>query len=100
MLSTLALLVQDGRWDHMDGDNDGMWLWGTLMMLTWVALIGVVTWLILRHGRPADTTAGRPADTTAGRAHEILDERLASGDITPEEYRERRELLGRPPGKP
>lgn len=90
MLSTLALLVQDGRWDHMDGGGDGMWLWGTLMMLTWVALIGIVAWLIIRHGRPADSTA---VTGTTGRARQILDERLASGDITIEEYRQRRELL-------
>lgn len=87
MVGALALLAQDGRWDHMDGwDSGWMWMWGTLMMLTWVAILAGVAWLLIRHGREAQTTSGR--------AREVLDERLASGEISPEEYRERRDLLG------
>lgn len=86
MIGTLALLANDGRWGHMDGWNGGwMWLWGTVMLLTWVAVLGGVAWLLLRQGRDM-----RPE---SGRARQVLDERLASGEITPEEYRERRELI-------
>jgi hypothetical protein len=48
LLNASAVLAQV-RWDHMRGwDGGWMWLWGTLMMLTWVAVIGVAVWLILR----------------------------------------------------
>lgn len=87
MVGALTLLAQDGRWGHMDGwDTGWMWVWGTLMMLTWVAILAGVAWVLIRHGREAQTTSGR--------AREVLDERLASGEISPEEYRERRDLLG------
>lgn len=83
-----VLLAHDGRFGHMDGwDGGWMWLWGTLMMLTWVAVIAGAVWLAFRHGP-------RAAPTPSDRARQVLDERLASGEITPEEYRERRELIG------
>jgi putative membrane protein len=55
------------------------------MMLTWAAVIGVAVWLILR--------STRRDDSSSARAKEILDERFARGELTIEEYRERREAL-------
>ncbi len=86
---TLSLLAQragdnDGRWGHMDGWGGGwMWLWGTLMMLSWVAIIAAAVWALSRSRDGARTS----------RAREILDERYASGELTSEEYRERLEHL-------
>ena len=39
--TTLAQVVADtDGWGHMDGWGGGwMWLWGTLMMFSWVAII-------------------------------------------------------------
>jgi putative membrane protein len=83
-----AVLAQQ-RWDHpMHGwDGGWMWLWGTLMMLTWAAIIAAAVWLIIRANR-RDSDGD---DTKAAR--QILDERLASGEITLEEYRERRDAM-------
>jgi putative membrane protein len=84
-----GLIAQGAGWRHMNGwDGGWMWLWGTLMMLTWVAIIVAAAWLLLRSGR-----GGRRTTQGSERAREILDERLASGEITPEEYRERRDML-------
>lgn len=86
---TLSLLAQqavdnDGRWGHMDGWGGGwMWLWGTLMMLSWVAIIAAAVWAVSRSRD----------GTRTSRAREILDERYAGGELTSEEYRERLEHL-------
>ena len=83
-----GLFAQGAGWRHMNGwDGGWMWLWGTLMMLTWVAIIVAAVWLLLRSARGGQRTRG------SERAREILDERLASGELTPEEYRERRDML-------
>ncbi|HEX6236879.1 MAG TPA: SHOCT domain-containing protein [Acidimicrobiales bacterium] len=82
-----ATLVQndDGWWDHMSGTGGGwMWLWGTLMMLTWVAVIAAAVWFVGRS-----LTSGR----SSSGAREILDERYARGELTTEEYRERLDQL-------
>ncbi len=81
--ATNTLLAQSaGWWDHMSGWGGGwMWLWGTLMMLSWVAIIAGAVWVVLR-GRD-----GR------SRAQDLLEERYARGEIDTEEYRERLEQL-------
>lgn len=85
--TTLTQIVADADgWGHMDGWGGGwMWLWGTLMMLSWVAIIVAAIWLITRN---RDTTGGR-----SSRAREILEERYASGELSTEEYRERLDHL-------
>ncbi len=83
--ATLLAQNDDGWWDHMSGTGGGwMWLWGTLMMLTWVAVIAAAVWLVARS-----LSAGRPSSG----AREILDERYARGELTTEEYRERLDQL-------
>lgn len=67
------------RGDHMDGWG---WGWGVLMMVLIVALVGLAVWAIIRATQHSG--GGHPHD----RAREILAERLARGEITPEEYRE------------
>lgn len=92
MIGVLTQLAQGGQWDHMhDGDGAWMWTWGALMMLTWVVIVAAIAWLLLRHGRGPVTDRGPEAGS--GRARQLLDERLANGEITPDEYRERRALL-------
>jgi putative membrane protein len=89
MTYTLASLAQP-NWDYqpMHGwDGGWMWLWSTLMMLTWAAIIAAVVWLVLRSNR-------RNGDTNGTKeAKRVLDERLARGEVTIEEYRDRREAM-------
>jgi putative membrane protein len=73
-------------WDHGWGGTGGMWLWGGLMMLFWVALVAAVVWLVATRSGPSPKP---PADS----AREILAERYARGEITGEEYRERLDTL-------
>lgn len=85
-LTTLAQVVADtDGWGHMDGWGGGwMWLWGTLMMFSWVAIIAAAIWFFTNRN-----TAG----TRSPRAREILEERYASGELSTEEYRERLDNL-------
>ena len=85
--AALAQVAADTEgWGHMDGWGGGwMWLWGTLMMLSWVAIIAAAVWFLTQN---RDTTAGRPS-----RAREILEERYASGELSTDEYRERLDHL-------
>jgi putative membrane protein len=89
MTSPFAVLAQQRWGDHpMHGwDGGWMWLWGSLMMLTWVVIIAAAVWLVVRASRRNGDT-----DDTA-EARRILDERLARGEITIEEYRDRREAM-------
>ncbi len=87
-IQLISILAQsDDRWwgDHMSGWGGGwMWLWGTLMMLTWVALIGAAVWFVARS----------LGSDHRSRPRQILDERYARGELTTEEYRERLAQLG------
>lgn len=78
-------LADCGDWDHMWGGG-WMWLWGTLMMLFWVVVVGLVVYWIVRASQA-------PRGAIGGRAKEILAERYARGELTTEEYNERLEAL-------
>ncbi len=75
-------------WDHMS-DHMGDWGWGWLGLL-WLFLIlvvGLVVWAVWAIARKGSVRPVRPG------AVAVLEERFARGDISPEEYRERREVL-------
>ena len=75
------------RYDGMmDGDGSG-WGWGVLMMVLVLLAVVVVVWLVVRSTQ-STAAAGPPADANF-RARELLGERLAKGEIGPEEYQER-----------
>jgi len=64
-----------------------------LVALAWVAIIVAVIWLIRETGvRRGSSGKGTPS------AAEILDRRFAEGEISAEEYRERRETLSQANG--
>jgi len=88
-MHTIATLLADNDgWGHMDGWGGGwMWLWGSLMMFSWVAIIAGAVWLFTRN---RDTTGGQ---VSGSGARDILDERYARGELTTEEYRERVDQL-------
>ena len=62
------------------------WFGWLFMMAWWVLLVVGVVWLIRSLADRRDT----PAQSSARR---ILDERFASGELSAEEYEERRRVL-------
>lgn len=84
------------RW-YDNGWGTGSWVAMSVMMLFWIALIGVAIWAAvhLLH-RDAPTTSGA---VTAPTPRSTLDQRLAAGEIDPEQYAQLRRLLeDRPAG--
>jgi len=65
-------------------------LMAVLMLLFWGAVAALVLWLLANRRVPQPPTPARP-DGPQARA--ILDERLARGELSAEEYQERRDLL-------
>lgn len=84
---------------HSGWGGGGMLVMGFGMLVFWAVVVAGVVWAI-RSSRPATPTAGPPAPQepvpSGGLrpAREILDQRLARGEITPEEYQRTRDLLG------
>jgi len=88
-------------WDngHMD------YGWGIVMMLgmlgIWVLVTVAIVWIFRSTSTPTATAATPPVTTTGlsaagsvtASAEQILAERLARGDIDPEEYKTRLEAL-------
>jgi len=77
-------------WDHMSG-----WGWAMMVVwsLLWVGFLGVIAWVAVQWARgksPGSTSGQPPASKTA---QELLDERLARGDVDPDEYQRRRDAL-------
>jgi putative membrane protein len=91
-IATAQLLLADMDWDHMDG---GAWfLMGLGMIIFWGLVILGVVWLVrtLTHHDRRRTEGGPPSPL------ELLDRRFAEGDISVDEYRQRREILTKPDG--
>ena len=77
-----------GDWDHM-GDQMGGWAWGfgwLFMVLFVVLVVALVAWAVL-------VSRGGSARSGRNSAVAVLEERFARGELSPEEYRERRRVL-------
>ncbi len=85
MVDAAGLVLADGTWGHMDG-----WSWGWMMggWLTMLLVVGLVAWALSRQPG-ASSGQDRPD------ALDILAARYARGEITAEEYEERRRVLER-----
>jgi uncharacterized membrane protein len=71
-----------------NGWGAGEWLvMSSMMLIFWGALVFSAVWLVRNAHRPLEHPT-----TTARR---ILDEKLARGEVTEEEYLRRRDLLTR-----
>ncbi len=91
-----------GGWnDHMD---NGTWWW-IPMMIMWIVIVGGLVWLgvvflrRLGHGPyPLSPVGAAPPAPPAYRQtpQEILAERLARGEIEPDDYRRRLDALNAP----
>lgn len=85
-----------------NGSGSGwMWLFGIMVFLGLVLVIGAVVWAISSGSRSSGQAAsgaergGRPQGPS--RARQILDERYARGEIDAQEYRDRRDALDEGP---
>ncbi len=75
-------------WDHMDGYGWGMMVaWSVI----WVALLALIAWAIVTWARGGQTRPRPSSVTPAPRAaRDVLDHRLAGGEIDIDEYQRRR----------
>ena len=73
------------------------WGWMMLMPLVWVALIAAIVWAVVQL---VHTPGKSSNDDRRDSPKEILDRRLASGEIDSEAYRRIREELDREPRSP
>lgn len=84
----LLLAASHGDSGHMDWGN-GWWI---VMLLFWVAVIAGVVWLMVWRARGGTRGVGASTHDQTG-ALDLLDRRLAEGQISVEEYEERRRVL-------
>ena len=87
--ATALLLLANGDWDW---DHMGGWwiLMGIGMFLFWVLVIVGIVVVVRELIRSRDMRRDEPGSPAAMA---VLDRRLAEGEITSEEYRERRAVL-------
>jgi putative membrane protein len=79
------------HWD--DGGGTGSWLgMAVVMLLSWVVL-ATLTYAVVR----ALLAGELPGPDRRPLPEELLDQRLARGDIDPEDYQRRKDLLVKPP---
>jgi putative membrane protein len=78
-----------------DGGGAWMWVFGGLMMVGVLVLIGLAVWAVIAgtHRGPTAVEAS-PADIGGRRTRQVLDERYARGEMDSEEYTERLHTLG------
>lgn len=93
-MATLATIAQYSMYgDHMDGG----WGWGmaALMALAAIAIVALVIWFLRSPGSHHARAGHAPADTTTETPMQILDRRLAQGEIALDEYHERAAVLSK-----
>jgi putative membrane protein len=85
------------RWDRMMNGSNGMTYGGFWLMLLFglllLVLLGVAIYFVLRAANPRPVASGGPVERAALSPREVLDLRLARGEISPEEYSVARPLL-------
>ena len=75
-------------WDYGFG---GWWMWIPAVLIPLLIVAGIIVMIVLlvRSGGSAGRGPTGPSDTTyTDPARRLLEERLARGEITPEQYRE------------
>ena len=80
-----------GMW-QMHDMGSGRWL---LMAMMIVAVVAVVIWLVANSPRSDDSSGRSAPGSPPVIAIGILDRRLAAGEITIEDYEQRRRTLAR-----
>jgi uncharacterized membrane protein len=76
--------------------GDHMTNWGWTLMVVWsivgIGFVGIAAWVALTWAR-GDSRGSAPTQQPAKTARELLDERLATGAIDPDDYNRRRATL-------
>lgn len=86
--------MHNGNWN--DGMGGGNWWWMAFMMFV---ILGGLIWIgitLSRHGNHTphlQTPGAAPITTPRHTPQEILAERLARGEIDPDDYRQRLDAL-------
>jgi putative membrane protein len=84
---SVADIVPPAHW----GNDDGPHWWFVLWPLTWFLVIAAIVFLVRgRRGWRGPRSFARP-DRESGI--ELLERRFAEGELSPEQYRERRSVL-------
>lgn len=92
MITAMLYLASTGWEGHMHDWGGGWWIvMGLMMIVFWGLVAAGIVWLV----RYLTTQGGQRRE--AG-ALELLDRRLALGEVSVEEYRERRAVLRDEPG--
>jgi putative membrane protein len=83
------------------GMGGGNWWWMSIMMF---AILGGLIWIgitLVRHGNhtPHPQTPGAPTPPARQTPQELLAERLARGEIEPDDYRQRLDALNHRPNE-
>ena len=91
----MATLITLAQYRMYDDHMDGAWGWGmaALMVIALVAVVVLVIWFVRSTG--ATHAHGQHAGA-AETPLQILDRRLAQGEITPDEHKERAAIIGKP----
>jgi putative membrane protein len=77
-----------GYRDHIDNGGWGAgWIAMLIAMLVFLVLAAVVVWFLLSGSRRS--IGGSSAESSRPTPEQLLSERLARGDIDPDEYRAR-----------
>ncbi len=89
LFAVTGTALAEGPGRGMGGDRDGHPLFGIVLMVAIAAAAIVGTWLVIRRGAvPAvAATPVAPSASPTGGAEAILAERLARGEISPDDYR-------------
>lgn len=86
-MTAAALYLANIGWeDHMDGWGPGWWIvMGVMMIVFWGLVVAGIVWLV--------RFLGQGGHRREASALELLDQRLARGEVSVEEYEERRRAL-------
>ena len=86
----ISLLTDADRGDHMAwGAGSWMWIWGPLMMIGFVLLV-----VFLVRGMAASSAAQAPSSPDPmDQARALLAERYARGELSSDEFDERRSRI-------
>lgn len=75
-----------GPWGHHDGGNNRHHVFGPIFMgLVVAAIVGLVVYLVVKRPSAGSSSPVPPSPTAS--AETILAERLARGEISPDDYR-------------
>ena len=99
MMNAALTLIADTDFGHMDM-NGGWWIvMGLGMVLFWGLVIVGIVWLVREVGGAHQRSHGPGSDREQDPLA-TLDHRLAAGEISTDDYRDRRETLtGGGPGE-